>query len=382
MKRAVLVPLVVGIAGLGIGLVEVGIDPARALFAYAAGFAISLTIALGALVFVMIAHTARARWFVVLRRLTEAVAATVPLFLLLFAPIAVGIRRIYPWAGSLADLAPPERAWATHAHAWLNVPFFLVRSYAYLAAWSVLAVVLRRTSIANDDRPSDVLVRRERLISASGLPVMAITLTLASFDWVMSLNTRWASDVMGIYLFAGALAGAVGTTAVVAWLAWRAKLLPERVGPAHFHALGRVLLMAVIFWGYIAFCQFLLIWIADLERESSFYVERARGGWGLASAALFLVHFAIPFLLLLSRSLKRAPSRLAWVGACLVCAHALDVYWLVVPPLHAGMRWLDLAFVVGIGALSAAFGTWRFFASAPVPIHDPALGESLRYESP
>ena len=380
--RAILAPLVAGLVGLTLGAVELVIDPKHALYAYTAGFLVALTIALGALLFVMIAHTARARWFVVFRRLTGAVAATTPIFVVLFVPIALGVRWLYPWARASGDLDAESRAWAAHAHVWLNVPFFLARSFVYLFTWSALAILLRRDSIASDTHPSEALVGRQRFVSAAGIPVMAITLTLASFDWVMSLNARWSSDIMGVYLFAGALAGAVGATAVVAWLVWRAKILPAEVGPAHFHALGRVLLVAVIFWAYIGFAQFLLVWIADMERESSFYVDRSRGGWSYVAALLFFAHFAVPFFLLLSRSLKRAPALLAAVGAWLVCAHALDVYWLVVPALHGGMRWLDLAILVGVVGLAAAYGASRFFAARPVPIHDPELGESLRYESP
>jgi hypothetical protein len=331
----------------------------------------------------MIARTTRARWFVVLERLTGCHRGDAPP---LSPPLSSRRSRaavgFYPWAGPPGDLDPDGRAWAAHAHAWLNVPFFLVRSYAYLFVWSALAILLRQSSIRNDTRPSEAYVRRQRFASAAGLPIMALTLTFAGFDWIMSMNTRWSSDILGVYVFAGAFAGAIGATAFVAWLAFRAGVLPSEVHGDHFHALGRVLLVTVIFWAYIALCQFLLVWIADLGRESSFYADRGYGSWGWASAALFFLHFAVPFLLLLSRPLKRSPLSLAVVGGWLVCAHALDVYWLVLPPLHAGMRWLDLAFLFGITGVCAAFGAWRFSTANPVPIHDPALGESLRYESP
>ncbi len=379
--RAILAPLSAGLVGLALGAVQYAIDPKHALYAYTAGFLVALTIALGALLFVMIAHASRARWFVVFRRLTGAVASVTPIFVVLFVPIALGVKWLYPWARP-DDLDLPSRAWAAHSRPWLNVPFFLVRSFVYLFAWSSLAILLRRDGVASDTNPSEALVRRQRFVSAAGIPVMAITLTLASFDWVMSLNPRWSSDILGIYIFAGALAGAMGVTAFVAWLVWRANVLPKEVGPAHFHALGRVLLMTVLFWAYIGFAQFLLVWIADMERESSFYIDRAHGGWGYVAAVLFSVHFAIPFLLLLSRPLKRAPALLAAVGAWLVCAHALDVYWLVVPALHGGMRWLDVPFVVGVVGIAAAFGVSQFFAAAPIPMRDPALAESLQYESP
>jgi hypothetical protein len=352
------------------------------LFAYLAGFIFALTIALGALIFVMIAHAARARWFVVLRRLTGAIAATTPVFVVLFVPIALGVRQIYPWAGPPGALDAASRAWAVHAQPWLDVRFFVVRSFGYLLVWSALALVLRRSGLAVDERPTEALVRRERFVSAAGIPVMAFTLTFASFDWIMSLDARWSSDIFGLYVFAGAFAGAIGTAALVAWLARRAKILPPEVGPAHFHALGRVLLVTVLFWAYLGFAQLVLVWIADMERESAFYLVRTRDGWGVVAALLFFLHFAVPFLLLLSRPLKRAPALLALVGGCVVCAHALDVYWLVVPAAHDGMRLLDLAIVAGIVGVSASFGAWRFFAAPAIPVHDPSLPQSIRYQSP
>ncbi|HEY2515279.1 MAG TPA: hypothetical protein VGI39_30640, partial [Polyangiaceae bacterium] len=353
-SRATLLAVCLAVLGIGLGLVQARLDPQRALFAYTAGFVSAVAVAVGALLFVSIAHTARARWFVVFRRLSSALAAVLPIFLLLFLPIALGVRTLYPWARDLSTLDPAERAWAVHAHAWLNVPFFVARSYVYLFLWSGLALLLRRTSLASDAEPSQALVRRERFLSAAALPVFAVTLTGAAFDWVMSLDARWASDMLGLYLFAGTFAGSMGALVVAAWLAWRAKVLPDRVGPSHFHALGRVLLVAVIFWTYIAFCQFLLVWIADIGRESGFYVRRVGGGWTPFVVMLVLYHFVIPFLLLLSRSLKRRPHLLALVGACVLCGHALDGYWLVVPALGRGTHVLDLAFTVGLGALCAA----------------------------
>ncbi|MGA7120591.1 MAG: hypothetical protein WBY94_10860 [Polyangiaceae bacterium] len=381
-RRAVLAPLATGLAGLISGVVELGLDPKHALFAYTAGFLAALSTAVGALLFLMIAQTAGAQWFVIFQRVTGAVAATMPIFVVLFVPIALGTKWLYPWAKPSAGLDEQSRAWAAHAHAWLNVPFFLARSFLYLFLWASLAILLRHESVLTDTRPEARSIARQRFVSAAGLPVMAITLTLAAFDWVMSMNPRWTSDILGVYSFAGAFSGAMGATALGAWLAWRARLLPRDVGPAHFHALGRVLLVAVIFWAYIGFAQFLLVWIADMARETSFYLDRSGGVWAYMAVVLFAAHFAIPFLLLLSRSLKRTPSMLGVVGGLLVCAHALDVYWLVVPALRGGVRWLDLPVVIGVVGVAGAFGVWRFFSAQPIPVRDPALTKSLRYESP
>lgn len=355
----------------------------HAVFAYTASFVFAVTVAAGALLFVMIAHTARARWFVLFRRCAEAIAAPMPLFLVLFLPIALGVRTLYPWARPIEPGSDPELArMLAHQQVWMNPPLFIARAYVCLGAWTLLALALRRDSIASDEGGGEAHARRERLLSAVGLPVMAVTLTVAAFDWVMPLSPSWASDMLGVYLFAGSLAGAVAAIAVAAWLARRAGVLPDAVKADHFHALGRVMLVGVIFWGYIAFAQFLLVWIADIPREALFFGARVRRGWAAVSAILLFAHFVVPFLLLLSRSLKRRPAPLAAVGAWLLGAHALDVYWLCVPPAGDGPRGLDGAWMIGLAAACAAFGAWRFAAVRPVPVHDPELGEALRYESP
>ncbi len=382
MRRPIMVPLAVGVGALAITGIGVAVDPARAIVAYLAAYGFGLSIALGALIFVMIALTARARWFVVLRRTTDAVAATLPLFALLFLPIAFCLRALYPWARGTKGLDPETAQALVHQRPWLNVPFFLVRAALYFAVWIALGEALRRASVDNDREPRGELIVRQRTLAAVGLPVMALTLTFAAFDWLMSINAGWTSDMFGVYLFAGGFSAAVGVTAVVAYAAHRAGLLPVAVTASHFHALGRILLMTVIFWTYIAFAQFFLMWIADLPREVSFYAGRSKGTWLALDYLLLFGRFVGPFLVLLSRPFKRRPGALAMVGAWLVAMHAVDIYWLVVPAAYSSAHILDLAPIVAVSGLALAFGTWRFFAAPPFPENDPDLSQSLAYESP
>jgi hypothetical protein len=380
--RAMIAVYALALVGLGLGAAQIAIAPSHALFAYTGAFLFVATMAVGALLFVMIAHTARARWFVVLRRTTSAIAATIPLLLVLFLPIAFGVETLYPWARPPASLGDPELVqMVVHQRPWMNTPLFVVRSYVYMLAWTAIALVLRQAAIHNDRRPSEDDVRRERFVSAAGIPVMALTITFAAFDWMMPLSPKWTSDVLGILLFAGCLAGSVGATCVIAWSAWKAGHLPDEIRADHFHAIGRVLLVGVIFWTYISFIQFMLVWIADIPREVGFFQARVTKGWAVVSVLLVVVHFVVPFFLLLSRPLKRAPGALAAVGAWVVAAHALDMYWQCVPPAGDGPRVLDFAWFVALGATFVAVGVWRFRAALTIPIHDPALGEALRYES-
>jgi len=346
-------------AGLALTLAAAAIDPRRAVFAYLAAFLLFAGASMGSLLFVMIAHTARARWFVVFRRVAEAIAATTPALLVLFVPIAL-------------------------SH--LRTVGFAARAYLYIATWSIFAILLRRASVAadHDDAGAREAVSRQRVLSAAGIPILALTLTFAAFDWIMPLTPRWGSDILGMLFFAGAFTVATSAVAIGAYYTYRAGLLPRAIGAgaAHFHALGRVLLVAVLLWAYLSFAQLLIIWIADLPREIAFYEDRTAGSWTLVSWALGIAHFVAPFLLLLIRDAKRDPRALAGIAAWLVLAQALDFYWLVVPSSHRAPRILDVGpflFVIPACALLAA----RAFASAPaIPRRDPALAQALRYESP
>lgn len=382
MKRSVTISLAVGLLGLVVLLLEGSFDHRRALSAYVAAFGFTVTTAVGALLFVMIAHTANARWFVVLRRVTDAVASTMPIFGVLFLPIALGMHTLYPWSHPLDAGSEVERAALLHQHVWMNPPFFIARAYLYLASWTLVASLLRRASVAQDREASPVLVSRQRNLSAAALPWMALSLTFASFDWLMSLNGPWVSDIFGVYVFAGGFSSAVGLTAVLVYVARARKHLPEEVSPSHFHALGRVLFVTVCLWTYLGFVQLLLVWIADLPREVTFYADRRAGSWAGISGALLVIHFIIPFFVLLSRPVKRRPRLLAFLGGWMVVAHALDMYWLAVPPLHKGANVVDLSAYLALTGFAAAFGILRFFRVSAIPVHDPDLAQSLRYHSP
>ena len=106
-------------------------------------------------------------------------------------------------------------------------------------------------------------------------------------------------------------------------------------------------------WGYIAFSQYLLVWGADLPREVGWFLPRLRGTWGLVAWSLVGLHFAVPFVLLLQRPIKRAPGRLAAVAALLLAMHYVELLWLVVPSRALAFGWLDLAVPLGLGALWA-----------------------------
>jgi hypothetical protein len=381
-RNAVRGALTLGVIGLAFVLLGIVTDPQQAYMSYLVAYTAVLGTVLGALLLVVMSHVVGARWYVVLRRLTETVAGTLPILALLFIPVLLGLRHIYPWDMPAPEVTRELQAEIAKKTAYLNAPFFVVRAIAYFVIWIVIALLLRRWSVRQDDEGGVGLTIWQRRLSAGGIPFLALALTFASFDWLMSLTPAWWSTVYGVYFFGGAIVAGISLVALLAMLAERAGILAGYVGDEHFGALGKLLLTFVIFWAYIAFAQLLIIWIGDIPAEATWYIKRLHGGWGQVGLALLIFHFALPFLLLLPRDLKRSPRAMAAIGIMLLIMHYFDVYWLAMPELHPeGMiiHWLDFASLAAVIGCTTAYGCWLFQRSAPVPLEDPYLDESVRY---
>lgn len=318
----------------------------RLLLGWVAAYGFVTGIVLGALVLVMTFHVTHARWAAVVMPLLLRVVAATPALILLFVPIALGATRLYP------------------PHPWNALPFFLGRAALYLAAWTTLAVALRRI-----DDPA-----RLRALSAAGLVVVAFTGSFAAFDWLMALEAGWVSTAYGLVRLSGGLMGAIAIACVLAAI--------ERppMHAAHVHALGRLLLMAVILWAYLAFFQLMLVWIADVPRESAFFGTRARGALRAVDWLLVVGHFGVPFLLLLSRPLKRHAVPLAVVAAWLVLMDAVECAWLVLPARgDVALHPLDAAPFVLESTVAVLWARFRGGVRRAPPA---VVAEALRYESP
>jgi hypothetical protein len=338
------------------------LQPRQAYASFLTAYAAGLSVAVGALMLVMIGCLTGARWFVPFRPLALRAAATLPLFALLFLLLLPGLRALYPWVPPLDRLSPELQHEIRQKQSYLNVPSFLVRAVIYFGVWIGFSRLLRRSP---------------RAASAAGLPLIALTLTFAAFDWLMSLTPSWFSTIYGVYYFAGGFLGALGLVAVLAYLkeqSGQSAAIPREA----YHALGKLLLTFVLFWAYIAYCQLLIVWIADLPKEITWYVPRLRGSWGILGLVLLFGQFLVPFVLLLFRRITTRARSLAMIGAWLLVMHYLDVYWLVLPALHpAGLHlhWLDLAGLLLVVGLALSYGMW-LRPEALVAAGDPALPEA------
>jgi hypothetical protein len=366
--------LVIAVVGLGLSVLRMVRTPEVGLRTYLVAFSYWLGIALGALILLMIFHASHAKWPVVVRRVLEVMAASLAIFPLLFVPIALGLQRLYPWAAP--DGLDAELKELVHHRAPFYTPaFFILRASLYFVIWILIARVLLWWSTRQDTGLWPQLTARAWKLGAGGLPLVGFALTFASIDWLMTLQVRWASSMWGVYYFAGGFVAAIALLIVIVAAAHSGHALGDLVRPAHFLSLGKLLLAFVCFWAYIAFSQYMLVWIANLPDENGFILLRLRGPFRAIGIALALGHFALPFALLLSRERKANPTALAIIAVQILVMHALDLVWVVMPALD----WSLLSSLLGVGALAFAYGLLLMRGRHAVPIGDPFLKASLEY---
>lgn len=363
-----------GAAGLGATVLWAGWE--RFWVNWIVWFLFVLTAGLGCLFIVALEHLVGAKWSVPLRRVPERLSGLV----LLMAPAMLlalfSLPQVYSWAKPDG----PDDAIVAAKAAWLNIPFFAARTAACVLLWFVAYRILVRGSFRQDSERDARFNVRARRFAPAFMVIFAVTITLATFDWISSLAPAWYSDVFGIYVFAGTfLAGLSATALAVIYLAGHNRL--PGVRSDHLYNLGGFLFAFTVFWSYIGFAQYMLMWYANLPEEVFWYRDRLEGSWGILVLVLAAVHFAFPFFVLVPRAAKGDPRKLLWVAGLMLLAHWLDLYWMVFPALGRGplFGWPELAAALFFVCLALLWIGRAMKEGADMPVGDPFLHEGLEF---
>jgi hypothetical protein len=349
--------------------------PRQFFLSYLVAFNFWLGIGLGCLVILMLQYLTGGTWGFALRRILESASRTTVILAAAFIPLALGIRWLYLWAQPTVVKADPD---LQHLGLYLNVPFFVVRAVLYFIIWAGLGIVLCRWSAVQEEERTPRRQRWFRLLSGPGLVLYGLTITFASVDWVMSLEPHWYSTMFPV-LFATSqvLTGFAFAVAVLLFLGTRPPLRAF-LSPANLRDLGSLLLAFVMFWAYMSFSQFLLIWAGNLPEEIPWYLRRIRGGWMVVAIILIALHFALPFLLLISRDIKEHPTRLAAVAIGLLVMRFMDVFWWIEPAYDHELGYafwlLDVSAVVALGGVWVWWFLRELGKHSLIPLYDPERG--------
>jgi len=338
---------------------------------YLFAFSFWAGISIGSLALLMLQHLTGGGWGLVIRRVLEAATRTLPLVLILFVPIVLGAHRLYKWT-DVHEIA--EHPVLKEKSKYLNLPFFTVRAAIYFAIWLALAYFLNRWSLLQDRTADRKFTKNMRVLSGPGMVLFVFTVTFASIDWFMSLDWEWSSTIYGfIFVAAWSLSALAFTIAVMAALS-KHEPMNDVVAQLHFHDLGKLLLALVMLWSYFAFSQFLIIWSGNLPEEIRWYLPRIHGAWGAIALAVIVLHFAFPFLFLLSRSLKRHAGKLVIVAVLILVMRLIDLFWMIEPNFSGGafhFSWMDLVGPIAMGGLWLGIFARALTQRALIPINDP-----------
>jgi hypothetical protein len=355
----------------------------RAFQSYLFSYLYWFSIPLGCMAILMMHHLTGGWWGYPIRRLLEAGTRTCLVMTVLFIPILFGIKKLYPWTIWAVD-KPADPALHFKAM-YLTENFFVVRSVIYFAIWLTLVYFLNKWSYQQDRTGNPRLASVLEAFSAPGLILWGIAVTYSSIDWIMSIEPLWFSTIYGmLFMVVEALAAMAFVIFVLRLLA-DSEPIKNIVTGSQFNDLGNLMLAFVMLWAYLSFSQFLIIWAGNLRDEIPWYLARAFGGWGALAIFLMIMHFAVPFLLLLQRGVKRRLRVLASLTGMMVFLTLVDVYWLVVPGFQSersGPRLhpSDILAVIGIGGIWVGTYIWQLRKMPLLPLHDPRFEGALQHE--
>jgi hypothetical protein len=381
--------LALGAGGIALILWLVGVyfDPEQALRSWLLGYIFWAGIGIGGLGILMLQYLTGGAWGIVIRRVAEAASRTLPLLVLMFVPLAVGITYLYEWTHMHDDKIVQSRGWFMTPESWI------LRAVIYFAILGVMVYLLNKWSVMQD-KSETYEEAAKHLMTASGfsgpaMVIYALVVTFAVVDWVMTLDPHWFSTIYGLLFVAGwALSCFCFSVIILAYLSDKVPM--NRVlGKRHFHDIGKLMLAFVMVWAYFNFSQFLIIWSGNIPEETNWYLTRMRGGWGYIAWALIIFHFAAPFLVLLQQDFKRKAKLLATMAAFILAMRLLDMFFLIGPNpridthgLAQGafvVSWMDIVAPIAVGGI----WLWYFFGQLMkrplVPVMDPFLENAIEH---
>ncbi len=383
VRALALAAVVAGAAALGWAFTAGHAQLAWSAYLIGAFFALGLGV-FGAL-WLAILYLTGAAWSVTMRRIPEAMTAWLLPGGLLAMAVGLGAHSLYEWS-HVEVVAGDELL--THKAPFLNVTMFTVLVGLSLLLWVVFGALFVRTSRRQDREGGVAATGTSRVVSALFLVVFAITLSIVSFYFLLSLDAHWFSTMFAVLVFTDVMQTGTAFVAVVAGLLVATGNLKGFINQNHIHSLAKMMFATTGFWAYIYFCQFMLIWYANIPEETAYFLRRSANGWLPYFLVLPLLKFVVPFLLLLPRAAKRKPVRLVPVALLIIFAQFWELYLMVGPAIGHGAeaahgRLPAIEFVTTLGFLGLfvlVFG-WSLERHQAVPLKDPALAECLAYDS-
>ncbi len=355
-------------------------QPARIWLSTLTSFYYFMSISIVSLFFISLQYITHAGWVVNVRRVFESMTNFIPIGFVVAIVIALlGGSHLYHWMD--AEHVAHD-AILTHKKAYLNVPFFIIRTVIFFVGWMLFKKVIVGWSVKQDESKDESITLKLIPKSVMFIIFFALSFSLFSVDFVMSLEPHWFSTIFGVYGLSAGLQAGLAFAIILTVFLMKKGLLKGLVNENHLHDLGKYLFGFTVFWAYIAFSQFMLIWYANLPEETIFYQHRMEGAWAQVGLFLILFKFIVPFLALLTRKAKRSPYFLVAVSVLVLVMHYVDLYFIIYPNIFKTSVPFSLwEILIFVGFLGAFLGSCLSFLSKNplVPVGDPRIKESTSH---
>jgi hypothetical protein len=367
--------LIVGAVGLALTLVGLFVSPTQFFHSYMLGYLFFIGLALGSLGLLLLQYLTGGAWGVLTRRIFEAATRSLPVAALLFIPIILGMSQIFPWMTDMKN-----EAHVVAKSGYLNVPFFIGRAIFYFIFWIFTAAMVNRYARLQEQDGDVRWSRKLENFSGGGFFFFFLVATFMSVDWMMSLAPEWYSTMYAFIIVVAQGINAMTFAIIVVILLAKVEPFASVVKPVHLHDLGKLLFAFNFLWGYLCFCQYLITYSGNLPEETVWYFDRTRGGWEIIAYLVIFAHFILPFVLLLSRDLKRNGRTLIIVASLLFLMRIIDLYWYVEPNWHRSeffVSWMDVTAIAGFLGLFVFLWAMQYKKRAMLPINEPELAIAL-----
>ena len=340
-------------------------------------------IGLGALFFLALQYATETGWYASVKRVIEAVSGFLPVGIILLVVTLLIITlqdgaHLYIW---MDEEVVKNDEILQGKSTYLNKGFFWLRTIVYLAVYYIYYKGFRKRSLLEDTVGGTDIHFTNYKKAAVFLVFFAVFSSMQSWDWIMSVDAHWFSTLFGWYVFAGMWCTTMITLVTLTLYLKKNGYLPN-VNESHIHDLGKWTFATSFLWSYLWFSQFMLIWYANIPEETTYHLTRIKD-FRFLYFGMFLINFAFPMVLLMSRDAKRHAGILTFVGSIVLVGHWVDVYIMIMAGSmgeHARIGFLE------IGLLRAVLGLFlktilKNLTKAPLTVvNHPFLDESIHHE--
>lgn len=342
-----------------------------------------LSLALGGLFFFLIQNITQSGWSSAFQRISEAMMSYIPFAAAFFLLTFFGIKDLYHWAQN--DIVALDTV-LQHRSVFMNAPFYFLRMAIYFSLWIVFIIKLRNIShkidLADSSDTAGImkLFSKTELYSKILIFILAITVSLSAFEWIMSIDSHWYSTIFALKNLAAAFLHGVSILALIVFILHKRGYFPF-LNKFHLHDFARYIFMLSIIWGYFWFAQFMIIWYGNIPEETGYYFTRWQDGWQILFFAEIGLNWGIPFMLLLPVKTSRNITVIVTVIVLLIIGQYIDLFVQVIPGITGVLKfgWIEAGLFLGYAGLFALIVATTLSKAKIMPVNHPYLDESINH---